>query len=419
MRPYFVGQEVASCPLNRARMPGLRAVGWGRRRLHPLCGSALALLAVAYLLSLPGCLRDGSTQPRGELTPRQSPVSVREIWRWSAPRQGSGPLPLSFLDMPLATDEVVLVGLMAKPRLACAIDAETGRTLWERPASLFAVAGSRAVILHDYRLECVTARDSKVLWAIDLSGSPNRGWYQLSIAGERIILASRAQTMCFDLRTGKRLWTYNEQGSYEKDGRVAVASSRGMVIVTHYRDGRLIAAVNAADGTKAWRYEPSSLIPFAPPWVTEDLVLVRTELGVEALESATGKVRWRTRQSLPRFGGVGVAMVGSSVYSVSGDLLRELNPTDGSVSRQRTLPEPLYGIPGATMADARGLLAIVGMRSRGEKKIQAGVVLFDPAAGEIVLSDYPFSRTVTGQLAGAGDRLFFIGFDAVAAFEIR
>jgi hypothetical protein len=111
-------------------------------------------------------------------------------------------------------------------------------------------------------------------------------------------------------------------------------------------------------------------------------------------------------------------MIGSKVYSVSGDVLRELNPTDGAVSRQRILPVPLYGIPGATLVNARGLLAIVGMRPQGEKLIQAGLLLFDPTAGQMVHSDYPFSRTVTGQLASAGDRLFFIGFDAVAAFEV-
>jgi len=325
------------------------------------------------------------------------------------------------MDRPLATTEVVLVGLLASPPAAeeaCAIDARNGQTLWERPASHFALAGSRAVVLSDDKLECLTARDAKVLWTADLSGNLDRSWPELAVAGRKVILASRERTMCFDLTTGKRLWTYNEQGSYDKDGRVAIASSRGMIIVTHYRDGRLIVALNAADGTKVWRYQPSSPIPVAPPWVTDDLVLVRTEVGVEALESATGKVRWRTREALPERGGAGVAMIGSKAYSVSGDVLRELNPTDGAVSRQRILPVPLYGIPGATLVSARGLLAIVGMRPEGEKLIQAGLLLFDPAAGEIVHLGYPFSRTVTGQLASVGNHLFFIGFDAVAAFEV-
>ncbi len=328
-------------------------------------------------------------------------------------------VPLDFLTRPQASAQVLLVGVMSRPDQACAIDAEVGRTLWTRAASLFALGNSRAVLLTDDKLECVAARDSKVLWSVNLSGVLRHNWRNLAIAGERVFLAARDRMMCFDITSGKLLWVHDEKpGGYHKEAVVALASTSTLIVVMYYRAGGSIIALNAADGTEAWRYQPSSSIPLAPPWVSGNSVLVRTQAGVEALDTATGKLRWQTRQSLPDHGGVGVAMVGSRVYSVSGDVLRELNPTDGAIMRQRILPEPLYGIPGATLADVGGRLGIIGMQTRGEKDVRAGILLYDPTLAEIAYADRPFEKTVIGQLAVAGDRLFFVGFDGVAAFDI-
>ena len=216
----------------------------------------LALLAV--LGTLVACDKDKTAEPPAELVDVKQTLPVERLWSTSV---GGGGEKLR-LALGLAAGDDVLYAASRKGKVR-ALDATTGRALWEA--------------------------DTKA----DLAAGPSFG------DGLVVVGTSSGTVIALEATDGKQRWRVQLGGEV-----LAAPLVAGDRVVVRTVDGRLIA-LNAADGTEAWMVE--DLVPrltlrgTSPPVRAGDAVIGGFDSGrVMAVSIPTGDILWQAQVSTPR-----------------------------------------------------------------------------------------------------------------------
>jgi len=191
-----------------------------------------------------------------------------------------------------------------KPRWSKALGRNTPLSYgWDQALSSPVVeAGKLYVGGGDGTLYALDAATGKALWHF-AGQAPVRSTPTLS--GHRLLFGgSDGVLYCLDAKSGKPLWNFRARAAdldsakagYDVKTFIASPTVAGDAVYVGSRDGRLYA-VALEDGHERWN------VDYQGPWVVStaavagDLVLVGNSDGhfVEALETASGKRRWRTQ----------------------------------------------------------------------------------------------------------------------------
>jgi len=257
--------------------------------------------------------------------PRGVPVVA-----WDVTRPG----PLSFTTMPVVQDGRVYVA--DGSGTVAALDAATGRTLWEHPTG--SPARGAPALLGDLLILGTDAGEVIALWTAD--GTP--AWDQavgsapimasILEADGRIYVGNEDGTfVALDGRTGARLWTVDVGGSVTRGAALA----DGVVYVG--ATGGRFSALDAASGKDRWHVElgPGEVgTPVIGPgavFVSRGLLAPDGPHDVLALDRADGAIRWTFpapsgRQMFPG------ALANGFLYGVSDDgSIYALDPTSGAL----------------------------------------------------------------------------------------
>ena len=216
----------------------------------------LALLSVLAVLA--ACDKDKTAEPPAELVDVKQTLPVERLWSTSV---GGGGEKLR-LALGLAAGDEVLYAASRKGKVR-ALDATTGRALWEA--------------------------DTKA----DLAAGPSFG------DGLVVVGTSSGTVIALEATDGKQRWRVQLGGEV-----LAAPLVAGDRVVVRTVDGRLIA-LNAADGTEAWMVE--DLVPrltlrgTSPPVRAGDAVIGGFDSGrVMAVSIPTGDILWQAQVSTPR-----------------------------------------------------------------------------------------------------------------------
>jgi len=216
----------------------------------------LALLSVLAVLA--ACDKDKTAEPPAELVDVKQTLPVERLWSTSV---GGGGEKLR-LALGLAAGDDVLYAASRKGKVR-ALDATTGRALWEA--------------------------DTKA----DLAAGPSFG------DGLVVVGTSSGTVIALEATDGKQRWRVQLGGEV-----LAAPLVAGDRVVVRTVDGRLIA-LNAADGTEAWMVE--DLVPrltlrgTSPPVRAGDAVIGGFDSGrVMAVSIPTGDILWQAQVSTPR-----------------------------------------------------------------------------------------------------------------------
>ena len=216
----------------------------------------LALLSVLAVLA--ACDKDKTAEPPAELVDVKQTLPVERLWSTSV---GGGGEKLR-LALGLAAGDDVLYAASRKGKVR-ALDATTGRALWEA--------------------------DTKA----DLAAGPSFG------DGLVVVGTSSGTVIALEATDGKQRWRVQLGGEV-----LAAPLVAGDRVVVRTVDGRLIA-LNAADGTETWMVE--DLVPrltlrgTSPPVRAGDAVIGGFDSGrVMAVSIPTGDILWQAQVSTPR-----------------------------------------------------------------------------------------------------------------------
>ena len=216
----------------------------------------LALLSVLAVLA--ACDKDKTAEPPAELVDVKQTLPVERLWSTSV---GGGGEKLR-LALGLAAGDDVLYAASRKGKVR-ALDATTGRALWEA--------------------------DTKA----DLAAGPSFG------DGLVVVGTSSGTVIALEATDGKQRWRVQVGGEV-----LAAPLVAGDRVVVRTVDGRLIA-LNAADGTETWMVE--DLVPrltlrgTSPPVRAGDAVIGGFDSGrVMAVSIPTGDILWQAQVSTPR-----------------------------------------------------------------------------------------------------------------------
>jgi outer membrane protein assembly factor BamB len=313
----------------------------GRLGWVPRLSPAFVALALLTLLALVVIAIGSRPQPARLLSqyhggPDRTGVMVGPgprgvpVVAWDATRPG----PLPFTTMPLVQDGRVYVA--DGSGTVAALDAATGRTLWEHP-----------------------------------TGSPTRGAPALlgdllilgTDAGEVIALSTADGTPAWDQAVGTAPITAS---ILEADGRIYVGNEDGTFVAL---DGRT--------GARLWTVDVGGSVTRGAA-LADGVVYVGATCGrFSALDAATGKDRWRVELGP---GEVGTPVVGTGVVFVGRGLLAPNGPhdvvaldrADGTIRWTFSAPSGRQVFPGAL---ANGLL--YGVSDDGS------IYPLDPASGAL------------------------------------
>ena len=216
----------------------------------------LALLSVLAVLA--ACDKDKTAEPPAELVDVKQTLPVERLWSTSV---GGGGEKLR-LALGLAAGDEVLYAASRKGKVR-ALDATTGRALWEA--------------------------DTKA----DLAAGPSFG------DGLVVVGTSSGTVIALEATDGKQRWRVQLGGEV-----LAAPLVAGDRVVVRTVDGRLIA-LNTADGTETWMVE--DLVPrltlrgTSPPVRAGDAVIGGFDSGrVMAVSIPTGDILWQAQVSTPR-----------------------------------------------------------------------------------------------------------------------
>jgi len=216
----------------------------------------LALLSVRAVLE--ACDKDKTAEPPAELVDVKQTLPVERLWSTSV---GGGGEKLR-LALGLAAGDEVLYAASRKGKVR-ALDATTGRALWEA--------------------------DTKA----DLAAGPSFG------DGLVVVGTSSGTVIALEATDGKQRWRVQLGGEV-----LAAPLVAGDRVVVRTVDGRLIA-LNTADGTETWMVE--DLVPrltlrgTSPPVRAGDAVIGGFDSGrVMAVSIPTGDILWQAQVSTPR-----------------------------------------------------------------------------------------------------------------------
>jgi outer membrane protein assembly factor BamB len=219
-------------------------------------------------------------------------------WDWQSPvPDDSGPVTVY---SPVVDDGTVYVATDTGVRVAALYAA--GGTAWDRSGGPRGDSeeglGSPPAVLdgtvyvrdgtRPQRLYAHAAADGRQLWQFDL-GRDSSVQAPATAADDTVYVAGRNTVFALRAATGEELWaTEVGRNDLAKSAALAVDGSR----VYLGGGGGEVTALDASDGTRAWRFRTDGSAPM-PPVVVDRTVYVATTGGLlHALDAETGTERW-------------------------------------------------------------------------------------------------------------------------------
>ena len=283
------------------------------------------------------------------------------------------------------------------PESVIAIDAATGRTVWE----------------HAY--------DAPILSGMQVEYGPGPHSTPLVTADAVFAIGSTGRMHALDRKTGRVLWAHDLWGKL--GGRVqgrgyacSPLAHGNTVIVTVGGPGQTLVAFDQKTGAIAWkagRFDPSPSSPRIVRVGDQDQLVLFHAIGVAGFDPASGAQLWNHEHrtdyglniSMPSWGEDGV-MVISSAYSGGSRGLR-LARAEG-----RTTVTPLW-------ASSRLRVHFGSMVRMGDRVYASSgdfgpsfVAATDARTGEVAWQERGFARA---SLVGIGDKLLLLDEDGVLA----
>lgn len=276
--------------------------------------------------------------------------------------------------------------VFAAESLAYALDAATGRRLWQTtPVTNASIGRSAADERAFYFGTGTTARlvyaldatDGRVIWSTEIGPEWEfRGWVRgVAVSGDTVYAAAeqyRVQNgyqssgwlVALDRHTGEVLWRFVSGAGADAYNFTAAPAVAGRLVIASGYKGNRIVAVDRFTGHEVWRFEGDRSWAGSSdtPVVVNNTVYVGSgDTFVYALDLATGAVRWRTK-------------------------------TGGSVNALTLCGDAVY----AQML---------------------GLTVLDPANGRIRGVRYTEDEFITSGLVAVADRVFMLGNKAVYALN--
>lgn len=173
-----------------------------------------------------------------------------------------------------------------------AIDAASGKTLWQQPVTTYVLRAAPAVIDGvvyvggGFNFMAFDARSGEKRWSIPLQYG---GHASPTVDQNRVIVSSQQGWMyALDSRDGKTLWRVPTEGIVFTS--VAVSGNH----TVYGTDEGILYNVSAANGKVTWRVRLDGAI-YATPVISGDRVFVSTQSGQSmALDLETGDIAWTT-----------------------------------------------------------------------------------------------------------------------------
>ena len=224
----------------------------------------------------------------------------------------------------------------------------------------------------------------KIHWSVDLragvNGSP-------ATDGEHIYLALKtAHVAAFTPSDGREVWRI------AKDVTATMTAADGMVFLPL---ADAVEAVRGTDGASLW--VAPRLTAVAPLVVSGSVLLVATDAEIVALNTADGRVAWRTAA-----GGVRQppAVDGESAFIGANDgRLAALSLADGGQRWEKYIPDGV-----STLAAHRGLVYVGG----GDKQLYC----LDARHGGVKWA-YPIRSPISGRISVDDDHVYVTALDNV------
>lgn len=295
---------------------------WGSALGHPIYGSALLHDDAIFVASDGGYVhrlerRSGREQWRASIedgrSSREPPHPQSAAWEWQAPR-------------PLLVAGLLYIG--GGDGSVQALDADTGASRWKTRLS--------------GRIQHSVASDGSTLFVVTEPGTLH----------------------ALDLRNGKPLWQYR---MHARPG--AAATVHAGRVFTNDRSG-VLHAVDAGSGRPLWQTQFwTSWIESEPSFDGDTLYIGSSDLRkVSAIDTANGRVRWRTDVGgwswgtpLPRGDMLIVGMAAGSPYFLDhGAGIGVINRGDGRLLARYALPPGhgfQWGIAGSIAGNDSTLVA--------------------------------------------------------------
>jgi outer membrane protein assembly factor BamB len=229
-------------------------------------------------------------------------------------------------------------------------------------------------------------------WSVDLPGVSRAG---VTVAGDLALVGTNDGTItAVEVATGEVAWTA-EVGGYV-DAPVAASDAIALVSVRGSREaGTRVVALDLADGTVSWRYEPvTAVATIGPVSVGDDLAYASpADSSVRAFSLEDGEERWvaRLNSFVPAQapvlveGGVLVADVRAQVY--------RLDAATGERTWDHAANAPSFRTNLLVVGDT----AVLGT-------VEGDLLAFDLASGDLTGRLDASSAPIHG-IAAAGDVL--------------
>ncbi|BAK65973.1 putative PQQ enzyme [Sphingobium sp. SYK-6] len=158
------------------------------------------------------------------------------------------------------------------------------------------------------------------VWTASITGGSNRARLAsppVIAEGKLYVIDTEAVVYAFDAQTGARLWTSSvrakdDRGSVQFGGGVSVDGER-VYATTGIGD---VAALNAADGTIAWKVRPGGPLRGSPTLSNGNVYVMSQDNQLFALNETDGAVIWSDSGTLESTGVFGVAAPAAGQGSV-------------------------------------------------------------------------------------------------------
>jgi len=273
--------------------------------------------------------------------------AIRGQLAWQ--RSAGGPV----FSAPVLADGTLYVGSTGGSLLA--LDAQTGMVRWQHPIGQFLndttpVVVGRVIFVAAQRtwMDALDATDGHQLWATDtheiIKAPPTYA--------DGLVLVNATTTLyALDARTGAVRWRFHELGSGWPTESAPTVWNQTVYIAQGTTP--IVYALNLLTGRQLWSYKVGDRL-ISTPLVTGQEVVVGSWNGlVEALNAATGTLRWRYNVNQARtrgapqdgIGGSPAAAHGLIFIGTYGGNVLALSADSGHLRWARTIAPPVLSVP--------------------------------------------------------------------------
>jgi outer membrane protein assembly factor BamB len=263
-------------------------------------------------------------------------------------------------------------------------------------------------------LVAVDLSDQKRLWTATLSDVSHTG--VLSVGDVAVVGTDDGQVSAFSVADGKQVWSV-----HAGDQVIApMAASTDLVLASVRPNGNgtpLLLALNAADGSEAWRYDPpNSVLDLGGPSVSGDSVFfVASDASVRAVALTDGTQEWASPLYTPTVGSPPVVTDAGLFVTDQSGTVYAMDPATGA---ERWRFATNLGVVGAPVATSTAVLQPAIDGSIVAIGIESGHQIWHASiADNVVLGLAASSSAIVASHSGTAPGLVALVTDPSGALE--